>query len=227
MAAAYFPATIIETNNSRFLGVDLTDYGYDGIIPSVTAGGRPDGDYWAVPITEGVVSGFNYVPVTPSTLTAPTPQSFRVFRLITTNTSDWYYVLGTVANYNEVQADWECCVGSPAVMPTDLTPLAPSQLMCAWNNDTDKDYFAVFAAPNVQVLNNLYAYGYYNGAALAALSGSGYGNTTVLAAAMTSVWGATVGGTFVANGNTITLTQTAGSGDDDIAISIYQMNPSS
>jgi len=228
MAAAYFPALILKHNNDVFLNEDLIDYGYTDIIPTPGAGGTPDGDFWAVPITEGVVSGFNFVPYTSSTLTAPTPQSFRVFRLVrAVGGYDVWYVLGTQAEYNQVASDWECCVGSPDVMPSELTPLAPSQLMCAWNNGTDKDYFAVFGAPTVLVLQNLYAYGYYNGEALPALSGSGYGDITTLVAAMNSLWGATVGGTFVATGTTIVLTQTAGDGDDDIAVNIYQMNPSS
>lgn len=226
MAASFISATIIKHNNTVYLDQDLVVYGSVQLIPTPGAGGRPDGDFWADPITDlGVVDGFNFIPVEEG-VAAPSAQAFEVFRLITSKAfgkPDYWYVLGTQDDYNTSAADAECCADDPEPMPDEVPPLAPSQDMCQYNNSTDQEYFAVFGVPSLGFGDRLYAYGWFNGVALAELSGAGYLTAALLASAMQSAWGATVGGTFAASadGLTITLTQSAGSGEDSIAVNVF------
>lgn len=227
MAASFVQATIIKHNNTLFLGDDLVVYGYVQLIPTPGSGGRVDGDYWAQPIVgEGVVDGINFIPYGPNTPTQPTPQSFRVFRLITSKAygkADYWYILGTQQDYVNASQDAECCDATPRVMPDDVPALAPEQLMCLYNNAIDQDYFAVFAVPSNFFGGRLHAYGWYNGVKLAGLSAAGYATPALLNSAMQSAWGATVGGTFVLSADlkTITVTQTAGNGTNTIAVNIF------
>lgn len=225
MAASFITATIIEHNNTKYLDQDLVVYGSVQLIPTPGAGGRPDGDYWADPITDlGVVDSFNFIPVETG-VAAPSAQAFKVFRLITSKAfgkADYWYVLGTQAEYLLSAAAAECC-DEAVPMPDEVPPIAPSQDMCQYNNSTDQKYFAVFGVPSLGFGDRLYAYGWFNGVELPELSGAGYLTAALLATAMTSAWGVTVGGTFTesSDGLTITLTQTAGDGEDVIAVNVF------
>lgn len=226
MAATFIPAIAIKHGNSVFLETDLIDYGYATVIPTPGSGAVPDGDYWAVPITEGVVSGFNYVPTQPDSTDAPTAQSFHVFRLVNRFGNDVWYVVGTTTEYIAAAADAECCAESPETLPTTVTALAPTQMMCQFNNATDMEYFGVWGLPTQAEGETLFAYGYFNGSALPAVSSAGYADGDALASALTSLWGATVGGTFAFDDDVLTLTQTDGPGTDVIGINIVAINPS-
>lgn len=230
MAASFIPALVIKRNNDVYLEDDLVSYGAVQTIPTPGAGGDPtDGDFWAVPITDNVVNGFNFIPTTPDSTDAPTAQSFHVFRLITVPgraQANTWYVVGTTTDYIESSAAAECC-DAPVPMPMDVPALAPTQLMCVWNNTTDQDYFATWGVPTTPPGGRLYANGYFNDEALPSLSAFGYATPALLVAAMQSAWGATVGGTFTLSGSRITLTQTAGPGTDVIAINIFGTNTSS
>lgn len=223
--ASFIPALIIKHNNTVYLDDNLVAYGDIQTIPTAGSGGRPDGDYWAVPITEGVVSGFNFVPTSPDSTDAPSVQSFHVFRLITSKAfgkADYWYVLGTTTDYIAASNAAECCSGEDP-LPTEVTPLAPTQLLCQWNNPTDQEYFAVLAVPSLAFGDRIYGYGYFNNEALPDLAVGGYASASALVSALNSLWGATVGGTFVLadNGSTIILTQTAGPGTDELSVTLF------
>lgn len=220
MAATYISGLVIKHGNDVFLDTDLVNYGLIMSIPTPGAGGQPDGDYWAVPITDSVVSGFNFEPTSPTDVTPPTPQSFHVFRLITNpgTANDKWWVVGTTLQYIASAAAAECC-DTPVPLPTATPELAPTQLLCELN--AGGLTFAVFGVPTIPSGGRIYANGYFNGAKLTNLSGSGYATPALLVAAMQSTWGATVGGTFTLANGVITLTQSAGDRNDEIAINVF------
>lgn len=144
MAATYIQALVVKHNNDVYLTPDL-QVGVTMAIPTPGAGGAIDGDYWAVPISNyGIVTGFNFVPTSPTDTDAPTPQSFHVFRLVnqTPLTDSVWWVVGTttfdgespaVAGYIQASADAECCDASPSVLPTTVPSLYPCQVACEYN----------------------------------------------------------------------------------------------
>lgn len=227
MAATYIPGLVIKHGNEVFLDTDLVNYGLIMSIPTPGAGGQIDGDYWAVPITDEVVSGFNFEPTAPGDLTPPTPQSFHVFRLITSpgHANDKWWVRGTTLQYIAAAADAECCDANPATLPTDLPELAPTQLLCELN--ADGLTFAMFGVPTIPAGGRIYANGYFNNAELTDLSTFGYATPALLVAAMQSTWGATTGGTFTLSNGVIKFVQTAGDRNDTIAINVFTTNTSS
>lgn len=232
--ATFVTGKVIRRNTETFLDTDLVNYGVSMPLPTPGSGGDPsDGDFWAVPITDNnVVDNFNFVPTTPGSSDKPTPQSFHVFRLITVpgraQRNTWY-ALGTTSDYINASKDAECCdlgvddQDAPILareLPSTVTPIAPDQVMC--KTDVSGDYYAVFGAPTIPPsTGKVYAYGWFNGAPLTALSGSGYTTIALLVTAMNTNWGTPVGGTFAYANGVITLTQTAGSGHDVISINIY------
>ena len=178
MAATYISALVIKHGNETFLDTDLVNFGLIMSIPTPGAGGQLDGDYWAVPITDGVVSGFNYVPADPTDAVGPTPQSFHVFRLITNpgTANDKWYVRGTTLQYIASAAAAECC-DTPVAMPTDIPELAPTQLLCELN--ASNRTFAVFGVPTIPSGGRIYAYGDFNGTKLPNLSTFGYATVSL------------------------------------------------
>lgn len=226
MAASFIPALVLKHNDTVFLDTDLVAYGTVQLVPTPGAGGRPDGNYWAVPINNfGIVTGLDFVPLEDSAV-APTAQSFQTLRLITSKAygkADYWYIRGTENDYINSSSAAECC-DAPYPMPDDVPPLAGVQLMCQYNNPTDQQYFATFGVPvPLGFGDRYYAYGYFDGVALPNLSASGYLTPALLVSAMQSTWGATVGGTFTlsSDGLTVTLTQSAGDGTSEIGINIF------
>lgn len=226
MAATYISGLVIKHGNETFLDTNLVDFGLIMSIPTPGAGGQIDGDYWAVPITEGVVSGFDYVPKAPNAAIPPTPQSFAVFRLITNpgTANDKWWVRGTTLQYIASAAAAECC-DTPIPLPTDTPELAPTQLLCERNGAGQT--FAVFGIPTPPSGGRYYAYAYFNNVALTDLSMSGYATPALLVAAMQSVWGGPTGGTFTLANGVINFVQTNGDGDDVIAINVFTAATSS
>lgn len=194
MSATFIPALVIKHNNDTYMTADLA-VGQVMTIPTPGAGGVPDGDYWAVPISNyGVVSGFNYVPVTSDNDdTAPTLQSFRVFRLITRFGNDVWYVRGQTTapgtgspaynGYIEASQDAECCDTTPRTLPQDVPELMPCQVACEW--DTNENYFFILGAPPDKVTETYTARGYLNGEALPNAVGS---TLAALRTQMASLW---------------------------------------
>lgn len=236
--ANYFPALIISKNNTTFLS-ESGAIGQMGFIPSPGAGGRPDGDFWAVPVSDfGVVSGIDFVPVSEDNENAaPSPFAFRVFRLLQHKQSDHWYVRGSIngdaaaspIEYGYIQASEsaECCDTPSLQLPTDVPTPAGCYAMCDF--DADGKYFAIFGVPSTTPTEPFYyAFGAFNGQTLAALSTTGYASVGALVTAMNNNWGVAVGGTFSAiNSNTsVKLAQTSGDGTDVLCVQIMAVNPS-
>lgn len=191
MAATFIPALVIKHNNDVYLNADL-EVGVIQTIPTPGAGGVPDGDYWAVPITNfGIVTGFNFTPTTPDSTDEPTLQSFHVFRLITRFGNDVWYVRGATTGdgsgspanngYIEASQDAECCDETPRVLPTDVPVLLPCQEACDW--DEDENYFFVLGLPTDA--GTYTATGYLNGEALTSATGA---NAAALETSLNSLW---------------------------------------
>ncbi len=190
MSATFIPALVIKHNNDVYLTPELV-VGVTMSIPTPGAGGVIDGDYWAVPISNyGIVSGFNFVPTTPTSTDAPTPQSFHVFRLITRFGNDVWYARGSTttdgdspanAGYIQAAQDAECCDESPASLPTDVPGLYPCQVACELN--ADDNYFFVLGLDRDQ--GTYRANGYLNGETLAEASGA---TAAALQTSLNSLW---------------------------------------
>lgn len=238
MAASFIPALVIKHNNDVYLSDDLV-IGVTQDIPTPGAGGTIDGDFWAVPITDNVVSGFNFIPTTPTSTDKPTNDSFHVFRLYSRNRNDVWWVRGTTTfdgespanpGYIQVSQDAECCDVTPRTLPTDVPTLAACQVMC--NFDADGKYFATVGLPTLTGNLRYFPYGTLNGDDLAAASTTGYASVAALLAFLNSgSWGAI--GTWTQpddkNGDpsqTLVVTQTAGPGTDVLCMEIITVNPS-
>lgn len=237
MAATFISALVIKHNNDVYLNTTTLAVGTIMPIPTPGAGAVVDGDFWAVPINDNVVAGFNYIPCAATDTTPPTVQSFHVFKLTNRFGNDSWIVRGLTtgaatgspssAGYIQCAADAECCVASPRNLPTDYPVQAPCQLMCNW--DANSLYFAEFGLPILTSNLRYYPYGYFNNVLLTSASSVGYTNKTTLLAFLNSgAWGA-LGTWSVGTGtgaNSLKLTQAAGAGTDVICVQIVLVNPS-
>src|SRR6185369_757610 len=131
--SSYIKALVLQKNNSvlvRDIGathlggtgsqsVVVSEIGSTQQIPCPgSAGAVIDGDFWAKPVNEGVAAaGFNYEPYSlDDDATAPDAQSFAVVRIVSTESDDIWYVIGTSDDY--VASCDACCGESPTPMPT-------------------------------------------------------------------------------------------------------------
>ena len=247
---AYIPAIVIQKNNSVYiadsgitvqksLGTEfLVGLGLATEVPTADGGGVPDADYWASPVGEGILSGIIYHPYNandPVGSVPPSPQSFRVVRIMNRLASDYWYIVGSMAQY--------IAANGGTALPTNITTLlAPCQKMCQF--DANSHYFAIFGLPTITVLPNkaYFPYGYFNGVALPGAASGGYTTTAALltflntATTTTTVNGVVtayaggwaVVGTWTASADNLTLfaTQTAGAGTDTICAVVAAINPS-
>lgn len=236
MAATFIPALVIKHNNDVYMNTDTLTAGTIMDIPTPGGGGFPEGDYWAEPITDGVVSGYNFIPCAPTDTIAPTSQSFHVFRLANRFGYDSWYVRGKTTGtddgspashgYIEAAADAECCSATPRVLPTDTPVIAPCQTLCEF--DTNGKYFGIYPLPTIVSNYRYFPYGYYNGTLLTAGTATGYATPAALLTFLNSgTWGAI--GTWAyadAGQTTLKVTQSAGIGTDELCIAVITVNPS-
>lgn len=247
---AYIPAIVIQRNNSVYIadsGITVqkslgTEYlvglGLATEVPTADGGGVPDADYWAVPVGEGALTGIIYIPYNagdPVGSIAPSPQAFKVCRIMNRLASDYWYIYGTMAQY--------IAANGGTALPTVITTLlAPFQKLCQFN--AAGQYFAVLGLPNIAILPNkaYFPYGYFNNIALPGAAAGGYTTTAALltflntATTTTTVNGVVtayaggwaVVGTWTASADNITLqaAQTAGPGTDILSAVVAAINPS-
>lgn len=187
MAANFLQALAIQFNNDVYLNDGVTPGQLVHNVPTPSAGGVIDGDYWAVPVNNGVLSGFNYQATDPDSTTAPDPQAFHVVRISANNSYDHWWLLGTSEDYAVASETVECCGDSSpsGVMPTDAPSIAPCQVICA---DSDGEFIAVLALPSLEDGQAYFPFGYFNGTALPTASSSGYADTTALLSFLNSNW---------------------------------------
>src|SRR6266849_106347 len=131
--ANYISGIVIQKNNTVFIaenGINaekiagspqemVTGLGVQMEIPCPdnSSSGQIDGDFYAVPVNEGIPAGFNYVPYNPADPTAlpPTPESFSVVKISSNKSNDDWYVLGTSVQY--IASCAACCGTTPVPMP--------------------------------------------------------------------------------------------------------------
>ena len=231
MAATFISALVIKHNN------DVYQEGVTMSIPTPGSGGIPDGDFWAVPITDNVVSGYNYIPTTPDNAVPPTAQSFHVFKLSNRFGNDNWVVRGSTTlndtgspsdyGYIEASADAECCDATPRTLPTDIPVQAPCQTMCEF--DADGKYFAIFALPTLLPAGyRYYPYGYFNDVLGTAATATGYATKANLLSFLNAgTWGAIGTWSYADTDETILkVVEADGAGTDVICLSIIAINPS-
>lgn len=133
-------ATVLQKNLNSFISGPCA--GSYGTILDVPAGANatPESEYWAVPVTNPYFVGFRYVVAED----APTSDSIKCFKLINTQTNDYFYVVGTIAQWSALAAS--CCDASP--IPSYLTTLPAIAAQCQDTCTQDgTNYDAFFAAP--------------------------------------------------------------------------------
>ncbi len=208
MASNFLKAVAIQFNNEVYLNDGVTPGKTVNNVPTPGAGGIIDGDYWAVPVASGVFSGFNFDATEPDSTDAPDAQAFHVVRISSQNSANVWWLLGTSTDYAAVSEEIECCAdSSPAVvMPTDPPSIAPCQVICA---DEDGVYTAVIGLPTLAEGEAYFPFGYFNGTALTAASGSGYASVGALLTFLNASWleGALTN-TWAVTEDSLTLTNT-------------------
>jgi hypothetical protein len=251
--SSYIPGIVLQKNNTFFIGLGgiaveksggsqiVTGLGLATEVPTPDGGGVIDADYWAVPTNDnGIVTGYTYHPYNagdPIGSVAPTVESFAVFRIMNRLASDYWWVVGTVAQYITA-------AGGGAALPTTITVLpAGCQRMCVF--DANNHYFAVIGIPILTFNKRYFPHGDFNGIALPAGTATGYITTATLLTFLntaTTVTTTTVNGvphttytggwaivgtwTVSADNQTLIATQTAGPGTDVLCAEIAAINPS-
>ena len=133
-------ATVLQKNLENFVCNPCAGYGQTLSIPT-GSNALAAGEYWAVPIKKDFFQGFRYE-VYQSGVAAPTIDSIRCFKLTDTVTSDYYYVVGNIAQYAVYAA--ACCDDSPIPSYiTTLGPIAPCQDTCTSDGTNYDALFAV------------------------------------------------------------------------------------
>ena len=219
---AFLPALVIQQDYIINVNSDGT-YGFTGQIPTPLSGGRIDCDFWAVPVNgQGIVSdGFKYIPCQPSDTVKPDVQAFHVVRVYSASQPTVWHIYGNSLQYNAASYDAETGHANPAVvMPSPVVAINPVQLICNQSRATGL-YTAILGAPTLTAGLKYYANGYFNSAALPALSTAGYATTPLLVAAMNASWA--IAGTWSSSADNLTviLTQTTSAvGTDLLAVVI-------
>lgn len=131
-------ATVLQRNSANAYVCDpCGGYGKTMPIPCGTAA-IVGVDQWATPQKDPYFQGFRY-----TIGDQPTSDSLACFKLTNTITSDWYMVLGTVAEYSA--ACGSCCDTSPvpSLVVTPLTDMASCQDTCTSDGTNYDAFFAV------------------------------------------------------------------------------------
>lgn len=224
MSVNFLKAVAIQFNNTVYLNDGVTPGKTVNDVPTPGAGGIIDGDYWAVPVNTGVLSGFNYDSTEPDSTDAPDAQAFHVVRISEQNSANRWWLLGTSTDYANTSETVECCddTSPVAVMPTDAPSIAPCQVVC---EDAEGVFTAVVGLPTLAEGETYFPFGYFNGTALTAASGAGYANTTALLAFLNASWltGALTN-TWAVTEDDLTLTNTLDSatatGEDVLCVAV-------
>ena len=218
MAQSNVPALLLQKNYEVYL--DNGAPGQAGIVPTIGAGAVLDGDFWAVPVNNGVVSGFNYHATDPDSTDKPDDQAFHVVKISQNNGSDFWYIVGTSTQYLADNNNVECCGDDARQLPTSASVIQPCQTLCS--TDGDGNYIGVLGGPTLGAGKKYVANGFFNGDPLIEL------NAATLAAMLTQLnlnWG--VVGTWTLSEaspatdvSVFVVTQTDGPGDDVLCAQI-------
>ena len=218
---------VLIKDDIQFVNTDGT-VGESMQIPTPDGGGVVDSDVWAIPVNDGVFSGWQLLPYNPTNTveaTLPTPQSVACTKLSSNKTSDWYVVVGTSAQYvTAANGGTALPTAYPFVIHT-LPKLAVCQTINS--QDANGNYIATIGVPSLTVGGKFYPFGYLNGVALTQASTSGYADVTSLLSFLNSGTWATVGTwTATLDGLTLIATQASGTGTDVFCGNLIVINPS-
>jgi hypothetical protein len=238
---AYLTGLVLRKNNEDYIGNagvyksggSILSQGIGVIVSDIPVPGSSntnasiDGDYWAVPINDGVVAGFRYLPYNPAVggvNAVPLPQAFAVFRVSMNFPGgyDYMYVLGTVAQYNTASGGGAAL---PLIPPVNVTPC---QTLCNQNATTGL-YIGNVGIPNQSLGQNFYPYGFFNGVVLPAAAVAGYATPALLLTFLNTAvtgWAAVGTWTLSADNKTAIVTQAAGPGTDVLCAQIVIINQS-
>jgi hypothetical protein len=209
---SYIQALVVQKNNDIYLNGGISP-GELQLIPTPSNGGFVFGDYWAVPVTDGIVSGFQYIPTVSNALTKPDPQAFHVVRIQTTAQKDDWYVFGNSVEYMDASRDAECCTSPGLSMPTAIGNFVPCQNICA---DSLGVFTATLGLPTIQGGKSYLPQGYFNGVALTAPNPVGYTTTAALLVFLNANWlNGNLAATWAVSADHLTLTNTLSGGDSD------------
>lgn len=200
----YIPALVLQYNNDQFINGGIAP-GTIKLIPTPNSGGKVFGDYWAVPVSGGIVSAYEFIPCSPDATDKPDPQAVHAVRI--TGTPDTWWCLGTSTQYIAASSDAECCVSPSADMPTSINNLAACQILCG---DGDGNQFGVFGLPSPDG-GTYTANGFYNDDALPEVTGS-TAAALVTALNANGSWAAI--GTWAKTSDNLTLTVTGSAAPD-------------
>jgi hypothetical protein len=241
--ASYIPALVIQRNNTVFISTTgvtvqksggseiLAGVGLSTEIPTADGGAVPDADYWAIPVADsGIVSSFTYLPYNandPIGSIQPNIQAFKVCRIMNTKASDFWYIVGTVAQY--------ITANGGAALPTTITTLVgPCQGLGVW--DVNNKYFVVLQLPNLSTASNTnsryFPYGYFNGVALPAAANAGYSSVAELLVFLNASWtnvgspNSTITWTVSPDNLTLLGEESSGVGIDVFCGNVVAINPS-
>jgi hypothetical protein len=241
--AFYIPALVVQKNDSVYIATTgvtvqksggteiLAGVGLSTEVPTAEGGAVPDGDYWAIPTADsGIVSSFTWLPYNandPIGSIQPNPMAFKCCRIMNTLASDFWYIVGTVAQY--ITAD------GGAALPTTITTLVgPCQDLGVW--DANNKYFVVLALPSLSALSNTnsryFPFGYFNGVALPAAANAGYASSAALLTFLNASWtnvgspNSTITWTVSADGLTLLGEENNGVGIDKFCGNVVAINPS-
>jgi hypothetical protein len=243
--ASYIPAFVIEKNDNVFIN-SAVSIGATMEVPTPDNGAYIDCNVWCVPINEGVYGGFNYIPYNannPAENTAPSAMAVAGVRISCTNSSDWFILLGTEAQY-------VTAAGGGTAMPStwpSVSHTVPLLPVCQTLNtvDANGNYVLETALPSFDLdpttVQRYFPFGYWNGVALPAATANGYATTGTLltflntatvntgtAANPVYTGGWAIVGTWTVSGDSITLTatQTSGPGTDVFCGGVVAILPS-
>jgi len=207
MGANFLSSVAIQYNDTVYLNNGVTP-GQTVAVPTPSLGGYVFGDYWAVPVNDGVFSGFNYSFTTPTSTDAPDVQAFHVVRIQSTQSNEVWWLFGTSTQYIIASNTVECCGDSSpnGVMPTNVPAIAPCQTVCLDSNGVAT---AVLAVPAPLGALHYYPFGYFNGVALAQSAPTGYASIAALLAFLNGNWrtGALTN-TWAVSADNLTITNT-------------------
>lgn len=197
----YIPALILQYDNDQFINGGINP-GTIKLIPTPNSGGYVFGDYWAVPVTDGIVSAYQFTPCAPDDTDKPDPQAVHAVRINSTSIQDTWWPLGTSTQYIAASLDAECCTSPSADMPTTISNIAACQILC---DNSDGVAFGVFGLPSPDG-GTYTANGVYNDDALPEVTGA-TAAALVTALNLDATWAAI--GTWAKTSDNLTLTVTS------------------
>lgn len=213
---AYINAVALQKNYSVYINDDYTVGLAITDLPTPASGATIDSDYWAVPVTDGVVSGFNYTATTAANTDAPDAQAFHVVRISMKigGGSDFWYIIGTSSEYSSDANAADCCAtDSPVELPSGLPTVLPCQVIC--QQDGNGNYIGILGTPSLPEGEEYEGLGIFNGSDLTTIFASTLDNLVTQA---NLHWGSA--GTWTHNGTTLIVTQTDGPGTDVLCAAI-------